>query len=88
MRVVRVRVDRHKRGLFMATSPDISGIFLAHRDLNAILADIPNVIRLWFKRHHNLEVRVFQEAVWQEANTVDITALAMPPEIADACRRA
>lgn len=88
IRVIRIRIDRHQRGLFMATSPDISGLYLAHRDLNAILADIPNIVRLWFRRRYNLDVRVFQEAIPHEAHTIDVTALAMRPEIADACVRA
>lgn len=86
--IVRVRIERNRKGLYMATSPDITGLHVAHRDLNAILADLPNVIRLWFRRAHNVEVRVFQEAVQHADDGFDVTALTMPAHVAAACVRA
>jgi hypothetical protein len=86
--IVRVHVERNCTGLFMATSPDISGIYVAHRDLNAIYADMPNVIRLWFKRVEGRDVRVFQEGAPELGAESAWNAMAMPVEIADACLRA
>ena len=83
--VIRVRIDRHRKGLYMASSPDIPGLHVAHRDLNAILADLPNVVRLWFKNTHKLDVRVFQEAVQHGHDGFDVTALTMTAHVADAC---
>jgi len=86
--IVRVRVERNGTGLYMATSPDISGIYVAHRDLNAIYADMPNVIRLWFKRAEGRDVRVFQEGAPGLGAAPAWNAMAMPVAIADACLRA
>jgi hypothetical protein len=86
--VVRIRVQKSRRGLFMATSPDISGLYVAHRDLNAIFADMPNVIRAWFKRTRGMDVRVFQEQIEHDHGAFNITALTMPAHIAAACVRA
>lgn len=58
--VVVFKVRRDDDGLYIATSPQLSGVFVAHRDLDQIIEDMPNVIRLWFKRQKNNAVEVYQ----------------------------
>jgi hypothetical protein len=82
---IRVFVLRNRRGLFVATSPDIVGLNVTHRDVNAILADMPNIIRVWLKRTRGLDVRVFQETVEDSTESFNITALTMPAAVARHC---
>ena len=57
-KVVVFEVRQDADGLYTATSPHLAGVFVAHRDLNKIVEDMPNIVQLWFKSHQNLDVEV------------------------------
>lgn len=70
--VIVFKVHRDTDGLFTAISPQMSGVFVAHRDLDKIVEDMPNIIRLWFKRNRNVDIQVFHGPVEQQDD--DVTA--------------
>lgn len=79
---IKVEIRRDDDGLFMATSPTLTGVFVAHRDSDKIVEDMPNIIRLWFKRNRNEVVEVFQGPAKQAGDTIIVQALPIRPEIA------
>lgn len=81
---VKVEIRRDNDGLYMATSPHLAGVFVAHRDCDKIVDDLPNIIRLWFKRNRNEVVEVFQGPAKRVDDTVIVQALPIRPEIAAA----
>jgi hypothetical protein len=80
--VVVFKVRREANGLFTGTSPQLSGVFVTHRDLEKIVEDMPNIIRLWFKRHRNAAVEVLTSAVSHTDNESVYLAGTVPAEIA------
>jgi hypothetical protein len=80
--IIVVTVTRHEDGLFTAQSADLAGVYMAHREIEKILEDIPNVIRLWFRRHRHMEVEVFQGPLQKTDDSIAIPALPIPAEIA------
>ena len=51
-----IRVDENYRehGHWELTSKNLPGLFLAGKDLNALRADVPNVIKVLFKNNYDL----------------------------------
>jgi len=80
--IVVLRIALGKSGLYTATSPQLDGVFLAHRNLNAIFEDMPNVIKLWFKSHRDIDVEVFQGPVNREDGHVSMSMIPIPAKIA------
>lgn len=80
--IIVVTIARHDDGLYEATSPDLAGVCVVHRDVQKILEDIPNIIRLWFKRHRQMAIEVFQGPVQQIDDSYTIPAMTVPAEIA------
>ena len=58
--VVNVKIEESASGLFFATSEDLDGLCVAHRDLDKIKEDMPNIVRLLYKRRFDLDVKVFE----------------------------
>jgi len=78
---IRVMLEQSSTGLYIATSPDLSGVCVTHRDLQAILDDFPSIVKLWFKSNRKLDVEVFsgpiptkKDVVWQ--------SIVVPAEVA------
>jgi hypothetical protein len=67
--VIVFKVHRETDGLYTATSPQLAGVFVSHRDLDRIVGDIPNIIQLWFRRHKNVAV----EVLWGRTSQLDDT---------------
>jgi len=51
--VIIFHVHRESNGLYIAISPQLTGVFVSHRNLDSIVEDMPNIIRRWFRRHRN-----------------------------------
>lgn len=84
---IRINVRRHADGLFMATSPDLAGVYVAHRDLTRILDDMPEIIKLWYRKTEKREVEVFQQPIKQMDDDFSIQAISVPAEVAAAALR-
>jgi hypothetical protein len=80
--IITIEVKRGESGLFTATSDDLDGVFIAHRDLNAVIADMPNIVQRWFKKRRNQDVTVFNGPVTKLDGGVMIPAIPVPAEIA------
>lgn len=52
----RLDVELLESDLWFVTSPDIKGLFLAHRDFNAILSDLPDSVGGLSLVNHNNEI--------------------------------
>jgi hypothetical protein len=76
------RLDRHAEGLFMAVSPELDGVFMADRDLDKILGDMPNLMKLWFKTNRNMDVEVFHKSLGDTDNDFSFQTITVPAEIA------
>lgn len=80
--IITIEVTRSESGLFTATSADLEGVFVAHRDLQAIVRDMPNIVQRWFKKRRNEDVTVFNGPVSAHDGGVRIPAIPVPAEIA------
>jgi hypothetical protein len=80
--LIRIRIERSADGLYCATSPDLTGICLTHRNIAAIYDDMPNVIRLWYKSNRGADVEVMQAPLPAENDGFDWKSVAIPAEIA------
>jgi hypothetical protein len=82
-KIIVVRIARDEAGLYFATSDDLEGVHVAHRDPYKIIDDLPNVIRLWYKRR-NKDVTVFRGPVEHYDHHYSVPAMTVPAEIAAA----
>jgi hypothetical protein len=80
--VIVFKVHRKTDGLYTAMSPQLAGVFVAHRDLDKIVEDMPNIIQLWFKRHRNLAVEVLTSRPSRVDDTISYLVGTIPAEIA------
>jgi len=80
--IVVLEVIQDRDGLYTATSPQLTGVFVAHRDLDKILDDVPNIMRLWFKRHKGEDIEVFKGPTQHSDGNQRISMVPVPVEIA------
>ena len=80
--IVLIKLRRDRDGLYMATSPDLAGVCVVHRDRDAIIDDIPNIVKLWYRRNRGIEVEPFGGATRDIDGGSDIPFLTIPAEIA------
>ncbi len=57
--VVVIKLKREVDGLYTATSAELAGVCVIHRDKDRIIQDIPNIVRLWYRRNRGIEVEPF-----------------------------
>lgn len=80
VKIIRIRVDQHDNGLLCASSPDLPGMVIIHRDLKAIRDDIPNVIRLMLKRAGGRDVEILAAANSEKKPKLISDWVAIPRE--------
>jgi hypothetical protein len=85
--VIVFRVHRESDGLYTATSPQLAGVFVSHRNMDSIVEDMPNIIRLWFRRHRNMDVEVLMGRTTQADDSTSYFIGTVPAEIADQALR-
>ena len=56
---IRVRIEPQESGLFIATSPDMSGLHLAHGDKSALIEEIPKALEALYQVEFGIEVRAY-----------------------------
>lgn len=57
--VVVIKIRRDRDGFYTATSPDLAGVCIVHADMDRIVKDLPNIVRVWFKRNRGIDVEAF-----------------------------
>jgi hypothetical protein len=80
--IIVFNVRRDADGLYTATSPHLSGVCVVHRNKDRIIEDMPNIVRVWYRRHRGIEVEAF---VGPSKDFDDVSAFpmfAVPAEIA------
>jgi hypothetical protein len=80
--IITVQVRHAANGLYTATSDALEGVYMAHPDREAIIADLPAVVRRWFKRNQDIDVEVFMHEPVQTNGDFFIPAIPVPAEIA------
>jgi len=80
--IIEIEVRRSDSGLLTATSDVLDGIYVAHRDINKIVQDMPRIIQRWFKIHQNIDVKVFVSSVEKLDDNFMIPTISVPVEIA------
>lgn len=80
--VVVIKVRRDRDGLYMATSEDLAGVCIVHASKDRIIEDIPNVVRLWYRRHKGVEVEPFWGKTQDRDDTSSVPLFMVPAEIA------
>lgn len=80
--IIAVEVRRSATGLFTATSEALAGVYIAHREIAAIIADMPKIIEHWFKIHRKQDIVVFTGPLVRSDDTTSIQVIPVPAEIA------
>lgn len=80
--IISVRIEESRTGLFTATSDALPGVYVAHRDLQKIVDDLPEVITRWFKLHRKQDVTVFKGPLLRRDHSFAVSAIPVPAEIA------
>ena len=80
--VIVFHVRRDQDGLYTATSPDLAGVCVVHRDRELIIDDMPNIVRLWYKRHRGIEVEPFWGTRRDTDDTFAVPMFTLRAEIA------
>jgi hypothetical protein len=80
--IIVVKISRDDAGLYHASSAQLAGVFVSHRELDKIVDDMPEVIRQWYWRHRHMDVEVFQAKPHQTDREYAIAAMAIPAKIA------
>jgi hypothetical protein len=82
VQIITVQVTRSGSGLYTATSDALEGVYMAHHDCDAIVADLPAVVTRWFKNNHGVDVDVFMRPPVENAGGFYIPTIPVPAEIA------
>jgi len=80
--IIAIKVERSATGLFTATSDDLEGVYVAHRDLDKIIEDMPAIVEQWFKVRRKEDMTVFRGPVTPWDGGVKIPAIPVPAQIA------
>lgn len=80
--IIAIKVQRSATGLFTATSDDLEGVYIAHRELDKIVEDLPAVVERWFKTRRKEDVTVFKGPVTPWDGGEKILAIPVPAQIA------
>jgi hypothetical protein len=81
--IITVEVTRSRTGLYTATSDALDGVYMAHTDPDKIVADLPAVVRRWFKNNKNIDVDVFTSGpVAGRDDGFFIPTIPVPAEVA------
>jgi hypothetical protein len=80
--IITVIVRHSQSGLFTATSDDLDGVYMAHTDCDAIVADLPAVVARWFKNNRNIDVEVFTQKPVKSDGEYFIPTIPVPVEVA------
>jgi hypothetical protein len=62
VRIVRIDIHETESGILCATSSNIPGMVIMHRDMRRIRADLPVVIQKLLKRREGIEYEVREVA--------------------------
>lgn len=65
----------HKDGLFVATSPDLAGLYLIGKSIEAVKADVAPMIEQLYSLNHGIKVRADQ--------AVDANSFSVPEVVPD-----
>lgn len=82
--IIVIDVVKHGSGLYEATSRDLRGVCVTHRNFDKIVSDLPNIVQLWFKLEKGEDVEVLVSRPHQTDGTYAFQAVPVPAEIAAA----
>lgn len=82
VQIITVVMRRSPSGLFTATSDALDGVYMAHADREAIVADLPAVVSRWFKNNRGIDVDVFVHKPVQNDGEFFIPTISVPAEVA------
>jgi hypothetical protein len=72
----------HEGDLYTATSPQLAGVCVVHRDRDRIIEDMPNIVRLWYRRNRGLEVEPFSGTLRDIDGMSAVPMFTLPAAIA------
>jgi hypothetical protein len=84
--IINVVVNRNRDGWYIARSDDLPGLFIAHPDVDAVLADVSDAIKALYRADFGEEVRVI-EGSYRGGQPAGLPWITIPAHIADAALR-
>lgn len=80
--LVAVDLRKDASGLYTATSRHLSGVCVVHRDRKAIIDDMQDIVRHWYKRNRGIDIEVFWGEQRKDNGIVSFPAMIVPVEAA------
>jgi hypothetical protein len=80
--IVVFDVTLDEDGLFTATSQQLSGVCVVHRDRAKIIEDMADIIRLWYRRNRGIEVESFWGTSRDTGGRYSVPVFTIPADIA------
>ena len=82
LEIVVFEVRQDADGLYTATSPQLAGVCVVHRDLDRIVEDMPNITSSWFQRNRGMDIRVYTGPTETSDEMTKFPVIPVPAEIA------
>jgi predicted RNase H-like HicB family nuclease len=65
--IINVRIGRNPDGWYVATSDDLPGLYVAHSDIDEVIADIPDTIKALYEADQGMSVNVMEASYRHQA---------------------
>jgi hypothetical protein len=80
--IINVVINRNRDGWYIARSDDLPGLFIAHPDVDAVVADVSNAIKALYRADFGDEVRVI-EGSYRAGQAAGLPWIAIPSHLAE-----
>jgi len=80
--IVVVKIESDADGLYTATSAQLAGVCVVHPDKDRVIEDLPNIVKLWFKRNRGIDVTAFVGPLRDIDSFSELPIAPIPAEIA------
>lgn len=81
--IINVVIGRNRDGWYVARSDALPGLFIAHEEIDAVVADVPAAIAALYQADYGMEVKVIAGAYRGEASLAGMPWITIPAHIAD-----
>jgi hypothetical protein len=79
--IINVVIGRNRDGWYTARSEDLSGLYLVHEEIEAVISDVPAAIAALYLADYGQEVKVIAGAYRSGVSAVGMPWITIPAHI-------
>ena len=79
--IINVVIGRNRDGWYVARSDELPGLYLAHEDIEAVVADVPAAIEALYQADFGQKVKVIAGAYRGGAAVAGIPWITLPAHV-------